>query len=83
MLCEAKKIGWPKAYVNDLLVHDAAFCATRDPSEPFYWNIRETGTSLAEYRHEMYSIVKAMGGEVFYWDGNKLHFLTVLLNPYI
>jgi len=43
---EAGAVGWPMHYREDLTVHDRGLCEKTDPSMPFAWILRESGTHL-------------------------------------
>jgi hypothetical protein len=46
LVAKAEEIGWPSHYKNDLLVIDRELLEGRDPTVPFLWFVRETGTYL-------------------------------------
>jgi len=86
LVSAAEARGWPTRFYRDLYTHDRAFCAQRDPSEPFAWALRADGTHImgvddrrVGHRIERAedgprSIERAFGDAIawFFWDGRAL-----------
>lgn len=88
LVAEAKRVGWPTSYAEDLTKHDQRSCCYRDPRLPFGWILRESGThfvpaesavdkrppgsAYADIMRGSYASVE--GSCKFYiWDGVSLH----------
>lgn len=84
---EAGAVGWPKHFAEDLTVHDRRQLGTMDPSQPFAWILRESGTHIItlveDGRDRAYHAGKfirdcfgpgSWGDQARYytWDGSRL-----------
>jgi hypothetical protein len=85
MADEARRCGWPDQFESDLICWDRAWCEKRDPSAPFGWILRQTGTHViapdwrdgAGHRAEEYpGFVAGAFGEGhcrwYWWNGATL-----------
>lgn len=82
LLCEAWRWDLPRYFKGDVECHDMRELADRDPSKPFGWLLRQTGSCLvvpeqwADSRVSLTSYLDARGHDagtrVYWWDGATL-----------
>lgn len=78
LLREAKRLGLPKHYKDDLLVHDRRFLGENDHKTCFAWGIRECGTHCVmcvcnDAEDYVPMIEQSFYGTIWYfWDGHEL-----------
>jgi hypothetical protein len=86
IVAEAERVGWPRDYRADLFVHDRAALDKREPSVPFLWVLRDSGSSLffvgerdgvghdaAHFATSVPEIFGAPSCRLYTWDGTRLH----------
>jgi hypothetical protein len=85
-VAEAERVGWPVQYRCDLYVHDREYLNQLDPSIPFVWILRESGTHLNDVTyvdgvghdavHFAESVPRIFTPHeclIYTWDGRYLH----------
>lgn len=68
MLTIAREVGWPKAFQNDLYLHDRSILDTH-PGESFLWILREHGTHLFPLNAESPGQATYARTVIRYWSG--------------
>ena len=73
---EARRLGWPTSYRDDLEKHDREILTRNDAPQTFGWGIYDMGTNFYHpnsLENIYWACVRSQSGDAFYWyDGTQL-----------
>lgn len=87
---ESDRVGWPVMFGEDVTYHDRNALEARDPSLPFIWTLRPSGSHILltedrgarEPLRDFLSVVRAIvrqtepGERCYWWDGRTLSLVS-------